>query len=356
MLGVDGREFQQWALEELTARGKILYRREDNFWIPMLADGTSLEGYICNRNMPGFAQKGSIIQSWQTDLTDFWAYALAYKMTGDGFMWSMARSIARGNHLGDIGVDPEARITLNLASRCANAHALLGFLCLYNKTQKQSFLDMARGIGDNILAQRFHKGFFVPSDRHTYAKLDAVETLVLLHLYASLKPECPRPPQVWPSNARFMAPYRQKGGVVFDVSMIYTLTEFTGPPLSINEAAAMGKTELVESLLADGTDADNVEHDAFITPLHRAAQNGHEEIVKLLLAAEADVNAKEGWPGRTALHYAVENDHEGVAEILIREGADVNTKDNRGRTPLWWARNRGHTEIVELLRKHGAKE
>ena len=355
MLGDEGKEFQQWALEELTARGKVLYRREDNCWIPMLADGTTLEGYLCKRNMPGFAQKGSTIQAWQADLTDFWAYALAYQETGDQFMWSMARDIALGNQLGDIGVDPEARISLNLKTQYPNAHALLAFLCLYNKTQKQSFLAMAKRIGDNILAQRFHRGFFVPSDKHTYAKLDAVEALVLLHLYASLKPDCPKPPQVWPSNARFMAPYRQKG-VVFDISVIYTLTESVDPPLSINEAAATGDTELVQSLLARGSDVDNVEHDAFITPLHRAAQNGHEEIVKLLLAAGADVNAKEGWPGRTALHYAVENGHEGVAEILIREGAEVNAKNDIGQTPLDIAVRQKNKGIVELLKKHGARE
>ena len=30
-------------------------------------------------------------------------------------------------------------------------------------------------------------------------------------------------------------------------------------------------------------------------------------------------------------------------------------RDGGGRTPLWYAQNQGYTEIVELLRKHGAK-
>jgi len=45
-----------------------------------------------------------------------------------------------------------------------------------------------------------------------------------------------------------------------------------------------------------------------------------------------------------------------VARLLIASGADVNAIDNQGRTPLWWAKHKGHKEIVELLRKHGAKE
>jgi ankyrin repeat protein len=34
----------------------------------------------------------------------------------------------------------------------------------------------------------------------------------------------------------------------------------------------------------------------------------------------------------------------------------VNVKDYKGRTPLWSAKENDHIEIVELLRKHGAKE
>jgi pectate lyase len=44
MLGSDGREFIQRSHEELTAWGKVAYRKEDNSFIPMLTDGTSLEG------------------------------------------------------------------------------------------------------------------------------------------------------------------------------------------------------------------------------------------------------------------------------------------------------------------------
>jgi pectate lyase len=358
MLGNDGEEFQQWALEELTARGKVLYRREDNSWLPMLADGTSLEGYVCKDSLPGFAQEGSIIRAWQADLTDLWAYALAYQLTADQFMWDMARDITRGNQLGDIGAKPAGRTSLNMNTKCANAHAILAFLSLYDKTKKKPFLKMAKKIGDNILAQKYHRGFFVPSDRHTYAKFDAVETLVLLHLYVSLNLQCPKPPQVWPSNARFHAPYRQKGDA-YDISTIYTLIGSAEPPISINEAASLGDIKLVKALIVDGANVDNVELGWFMTPLHFAAQNGHKEMVELLLAQGAPIDAQDSWPGRTALDYAAENGHKDVVELLTAHGANINAKRRTkgypaGDTPLHSAIRARQKNIVEALLTRGA--
>ena len=45
-----------------------------------------------------------------------------------------------------------------------------------------------------------------------------------------------------------------------------------------------------------------------------------------------------------------------MVELLMAKGADATARDRTGRTPLWYAGREGYTEIVELLRKHGAKE
>ncbi|MCK4823582.1 ankyrin repeat domain-containing protein, partial [bacterium] len=90
------------------------------------------------------------------------------------------------------------------------------------------------------------------------------------------------------------------------------------------------------------------------TPLDRAIGGGFIDIVKLLIDRGADVNAKDNWDW-TPLHSAVYG-HKEVVELLIAKGVDVNARDGGGRTPLWYAKERGHAEIVEFLRKHGAKE
>jgi ankyrin repeat protein len=43
--------------------------------------------------------------------------------------------------------------------------------------------------------------------------------------------------------------------------------------------------------------------------------------------------------------------HAESAQSLIQGGADVRIKDEMGRTALAYAKERGHTEVVEMLKK-----
>ncbi|MHC4555896.1 MAG: ankyrin repeat domain-containing protein [Planctomycetota bacterium] len=387
MLGENGKEFQQWALEELSAWGKVAYRKQANSWIPMLTDGTSLEGYVLQRDTY-LGIKGTVCKGYKADCTDFWAYALAYKVTNDKFMWQMARNIAIGNSLGDIGAESQEDPQLRFGTDCSHPHAILGFLSLYESTGKMAFLNMTKKVGDNILVKRFHKGFFIPSEKHIYAKFDAIESSILLHIHAALSPDCPSLPPTWPTLIRFGQAYRYKD-LVFDNTLIYTLTEFAEPPISLNEAAATGNLDLTKSLMAEGLDVNYREDATLKTPLHRAVMGGHKQVVELLLANGADVNAgkltalhyaaekghteiaemlitkganvnltiAEGYrTGDTPLHSAIRANHKDIVELLVVKGADVNAKDRFGQTPLDIAMSRKRTDIVELLRNHEAEE
>jgi ankyrin repeat protein len=123
----------------------------------------------------------------------------------------------------------------------------------------------------------------------------------------------------------------------------------------LHRAAGGGHKDIVKLLLDNGVDV-NASARWDYTPIYYAAWSGNTEIVELLVEKGADVNAKDEWDW-TPLHYMAQYDYyRDMAEFLIAKGADVNTKDKWGETPLQVAKDKGHAEIVQLLRKHGAKE
>jgi len=143
-------------------------------------------------------------------------------------------------------------------------------------------------------------------------------------------------------------------------------------------AMGEGHTEIVELLISKGADISPLHFAIYmkdegkarslieggadvnkrtpygLTPLDRVVSRGFRDIAKLLIDKGANVNAKDNWDW-TPLHSAVYHSRE-MVELLIAKGADVNARDGGGSTPLRWAKTEGHSEIVQLLRKHGAKE
>ena len=117
-------------------------------------------------------------------------------------------------------------------------------------------------------------------------------------------------------------------------------------------ACAQGQTAVVELLLAHGTDPAAKDKDA-MTGLHWAAANGHLEVVKLLTESGAPLEARNKWGGTVldstvyfaAQHHAHWARHSAAIELLIAAGADVR--------PVTYPT--GNELIDELLHPHGAR-
>ncbi|GJZ82279.1 acyl-CoA-binding domain-containing protein 1-like protein, partial [Tanacetum coccineum] len=87
--------------------------------------------------------------------------------------------------------------------------------------------------------------------------------------------------------------------------------------------------------------------------IHDFAREGDMENLLKCVEAGISVDTKDS-EGRTPLHWAVDRGHIDVVELLLSRNADVNLKDNEGQTPLHYAAVCERKEIGELLVKRNA--
>ncbi len=88
---------------------------------------------------------------------------------------------------------------------------------------------------------------------------------------------------------------------------------------------------------------------AFCDEIHDAAGHGELAKVQTLLKNKPDLVFSKNDNGQTPLHYAAQEGHKDVVEVLLIDKADVNAKDKVGCTPLHVAAYRGHKDVVEVL-------
>lgn len=116
------------------------------------------------------------------------------------------------------------------------------------------------------------------------------------------------------------------------------------------------KLEAIDALVAGGADLNSKV--AIRTPLMVAVENNDADMIAALLKRGADVNGRGGSEVTPLMWAAIAGTREAV-QALLAAGAEVNLKDDQGKTALAYAEknksNAGNAEIVELLKRAGAK-
>ena len=135
-------------------------------------------------------------------------------------------------------------------------------------------------------------------------------------------------------------------------------TNGTAPALY--QAALTGHADIVRELLAAGADATTkLSHD-LATPLHIAAYLGHRAATKVLLEHARKATDQTGIinaatkDGATPLFFAAEQCHHEIVAELINAGANPkasvgNHKPNGNLTPLHIAAEKGNLEFIKAL-------
>jgi ankyrin repeat protein len=118
---------------------------------------------------------------------------------------------------------------------------------------------------------------------------------------------------------------------------------------ALHLAAFLGSLDAMVVLLDAGADVAAVADNAMrVQPLHSAAAARDTPKCALLLLRDAPVNAVQQG-GFTALHEAAMHGALDRVELLLRNGADPNLANDEGRTPIDLARDGHHRAVVARL-------
>lgn len=126
--------------------------------------------------------------------------------------------------------------------------------------------------------------------------------------------------------------------------------------VSLFEASAVGKLDVVAYIITNHPDSVNDYAQDGFTPLGLACYFGQPEVARYLVLKGADVNLPSNngfhvYP----IHSAVAGNYTDITRMLLSNGALVNVKQQAGTTPLHSAAQNGNTDILILLLENGAE-
>jgi pectate lyase len=176
-----GREFIQWAVEDLKIYADCSYDPNTGQFIALMIDGTPLKwrqaktGYYVPESFAPRDPDGHLL----------WSYAMAYRLSKDTDIWRIIRQLAGTMGIGDIGSPPGQKQMLRLDTDIADWRIIYALIELHQATGRRSMLTMASRIADNLLKLQTPTGLF-PRPKREYARTGDEIPLVLLHLAAAL--------------------------------------------------------------------------------------------------------------------------------------------------------------------------
>lgn len=93
-----------------------------------------------------------------------------------------------------------------------------------------------------------------------------------------------------------------------------------------------------------------------VTILHDMAQKGFMDKTKLLVKYGANIDPIDEAYQSIPLGLAARWGQKDMVEYLLEQGADPNKSGADWSKPLVWAKRKEHTEVADLLKRHGAVE
>ena len=152
--------------------------------------------------------------------------------------------------------------------------------------------------------------------------------------------------------------YKNKPAIQKLIAMKANIDEVFSDEIFIYDALYMAIDNedegLVKQLLAMGADPNRPYNENGLCPLVASCNVNNIAIASLLLKHDAKADGVGNLGGdyiENPLITAVMKGNKYMVQLLLRYGAKKGVKDETGRSPLFYARQQKHTQIIKILEK-----
>ena len=212
------------AVDSIKNYYKIAFDKKTGEIKPVWNDGTDMSNYALVRD-GYYGKKGTKFTPFKP-VTEEYALALVrtYDSSKDPEIWDYARTMTdKSFELGDIGDINGKGVNLNLKTQNASPYAVFLMTDLYNITNNDEYLKLAKVIGNNISKTKFKNGYFVEAPNLLNSRVDSPEAMALVTLDATLKGKANSIPK-YITNGGYIHGEHIEGDSVYDKNVIYKKT------------------------------------------------------------------------------------------------------------------------------------
>jgi receptor-interacting serine/threonine-protein kinase 4 len=124
---------------------------------------------------------------------------------------------------------------------------------------------------------------------------------------------------------------------------------------ALHYACERNHPDMIKVLLDRGAAVNAFERRTGSNALHLCADHGALEAAEVLLSQGIALDTKDLHWGDTAFMRACQNGHRTICELLLNRGAKTDVTGLDQRTPLHWAAEFGHIDVLNFLLEHGGR-
>ncbi|WP_105901226.1 pectate lyase [Vibrio gangliei] len=173
-----------WAVSGIKAYFKHAWDMMENKIVPMWNSGHDMTGYVFPRD-GYYGKKGTELKRQDVDPAYLLPLIRASIASKDIEIRELTATMFARFELGLISPDTMWLTEVNTNTQIASPYLLFALLDLHEKTGQDKVLMLADSIGKNIIDKHFHRGYFLPSEQHRFARFDDPASFALIALEAA---------------------------------------------------------------------------------------------------------------------------------------------------------------------------